>query len=73
MPHITKPVDLYLYLSILRPDIFDSYPEFVTRYCKASLQDTKSLFLNDKGFSKTKELNLLIYEKVRVSNSHSLL
>ena len=66
VPRIVSPSELYLYMNLLRPDIFNSYAEFATRYWKAMLSDTKSLFLNDKGFSKSKELNLILYEKLMV-------
>ena len=66
VPRIVSPSELYLYMNLLRPDIFNSYPEFATRYWKASLSDNRTLFLNDKGFSKSKELNLILYEKLMV-------
>ena len=64
MPNIVKPFDFYLYLSLLMPDTFNSFPQFVVRYCKGKFRNENSLYLDTQGFSKTKELNLILREKV---------
>lgn len=59
-------MDLYYFLHLLRPDIFDSYAMYAWRYWNAKFDNTRTLYLNDDKFSKVKELNLIIYEKFLV-------
>lgn len=66
VPNVMKPKDLYMYLNILRPDIFDSYFLYACRYCKAAFKDNRTLYLKDDRFSKNKELSLIMYNKFLV-------
>jgi len=68
-PNIMKPADLYYFLNLLRPDIFDSFHKFACRYCNARFRNTKDLYLADDGFCKVTELNLIMYQKFFVRSA----
>ncbi|CAI2382703.1 unnamed protein product [Moneuplotes crassus] len=66
VPNIKRPDDLYNFLKILRPDIFDNKDLYSCRYCKGEFRNKHSLSLKNDGFSNVKELEIILYEKFMV-------
>ena len=74
VPNIKRPSDLYTFLKILRPDIFNNENLFKCRYCNGTFRNKYSVNINGQGFSKVKELEIILYEKFMVrSVSNSLI
>lgn len=65
-PALNRPVELYTQLNGLLPQVFNSYDQFVRRYCNAKPSTFDPNVLDVKGSSNESELKLLLENMVMI-------
>jgi SWI/SNF-related matrix-associated actin-dependent regulator 1 of chromatin subfamily A len=63
-PSLNRPAELYTQLNFLRPDIFNSFKDYSTRYCNAGFSKTGQFEAN--GCSHPEELKILMETLVMI-------
>ena len=60
---LARPVELFNTLTMLRPDIFNDFDAFASRYCDPKMSQ---FGMDYTGSSKTKELHYILSDKVMI-------